>query len=118
MTLKELELAIVRVAEKWPDRRFYPKSVTQLNPWQACILGQIAADAGWPHIHADVFTDWSFKRAASPAHKLARAAQLLNDLGTPWGQIPIKLGLVPGEQPAQEPQSAIEPIEEKVHAAV
>ncbi len=114
MTRDELAIWIVRMGEKYPKRigisglfRAHPSSHHDF-----CILGQIGVDGGVSTSLEEVafckaiglVTGWSFNEP------LARAAANANDAGMPWGEIPLALGLVPGEQPAEQPESVLETV--------
>jgi len=103
MTLKELELAIVRVAEKWPDR---------IGPYgfigdcdSHCLLGQVLHDAG---LCREINSILTHIPGANQRGTFSRRVSILNDRRLPWGQIPIKLGLVPGEQPVRQQEPVVE----------
>lgn len=105
MTLKELELAIVRVAEKWPDR--VGLAWVREQNGDMCILGQIGHDL----LCDPWFCAWEVFDTG-PAFQLAVRAVAENNVGTPWGQIPIRLGLVPGEQPVSQQEPITEPTQQ------
>lgn len=95
LTRKELELHLVRLAEKYPDRIGLPNIRANADCSNHCILGQIDHDTigcvapHYGHIYAKADGAWN----------LATKAADLNNAGMPWGEIPKLLGIVPGEVP-------------------
>lgn len=98
MTVKELETWIVRMGEKYPDR-VGPSVSRTIISGERCLLGQVCFELG---ADFDDFTDVT-NYIGSSAKTLAYSAAGLNDKRVPWGQIPKRLGLIPGEQPAELP---------------
>jgi hypothetical protein len=92
-TQKDLELAIVRMAERFPTR-IGPKHWGRCD--NHCLIGQIFHDAvGGCYLPSS--------ENSLEASTLALAAAAFNDAGVPWGEIPKRLGLVPGEAPVEAP---------------
>lgn len=104
LTRQQLELGIIRCAERWPDR------VGLFNrAWDkhgnTCIMGRIVLDAGF------VPSEVEFKPGGIDGSKtvhaegwdLADRVVRLNNLGVRWGAIPKLLGIVPGETPELAP---------------
>lgn len=96
-TVKELELEIVRCCEREPDRvglRCCSASTYPSDPGaDRCILGQAMFN----------LTGYAFA-SYSPRSSGTEAAMNLNNAGVPWGQIPKRAGLVPGEWPVEQPE--------------
>ena len=94
---RELELAMVRIGERYPDTVLTLSGV----PGRGCFVDVVARSIG-------LRFGW-VSRQLNPHGILCRDAYILNDRGFRWGQIPVRLGLVPGEQPAHEPVRNEEP---------
>jgi hypothetical protein len=113
VTRKELELALVRVAEKYPDRVGL-KGIYHdygVDGGEHCMIGmvdfQLTGDACPGVFHR--LTGKYFPEDVDPEiMMLFKHVGTLNDSGMPWGQIVKELGLVPGEQPAEELESQLE----------
>lgn len=92
ITKGELAMAIVRLGERFPDR------VGLRGSWyhegDHCLIGMVLHEADRR------FNSMCFE---PEAQALMTAAIGENDAGTPWGEIPKRLGLVPGEAPAELP---------------
>jgi hypothetical protein len=94
MTRQELATWIVRMGEKYPER-IGRKGLWVDNDGNACLIGEICVALGaprkWPAMEGVL--------VASGIRELILAvdAQILNDAGVPWGEIPKRLGLIPGE---------------------
>ena len=112
MNKRELELRLINVAERFPTRVGLRGSYRTANCLDHCIQGQILHDLGL----CDGLTSFPDLLTASAISQgtmaLAGEAATLNDEGVPWGEIPKRLGLVPGElQPEVEPQPEPELVE-------
>jgi hypothetical protein len=86
---KALELEVVRVAERHPNRIGPRRAFTSEDGYR-CLVGEACFNLighGTPA--------WSVN---ARLWDVARN----NDRGIPWGQIPKLVGLVPGEDPAEE----------------
>ena len=105
ITYEQMKTALVRAAERWPDSRIVKNGVEPYTCDQGsivvnCLVGTALHDltdpkfAYWP-APADLPID---ERAAS----LIREVVLLNDDGVLWRDIVLRLGLIPGEQPAEQ----------------
>ena len=105
---KWLEVQIVRMGEKYPDRVGIPRNFRDKQE-NTCILGQIWVEAGakdWP---GEMFYAFGNRTAEEVAVcNLASGAARLNNEGVPWGQIPKMLGLVPGESTVEAPAELVE----------
>jgi hypothetical protein len=109
VTVKELELHLVNLAERYPERVGLPHELNNPDCSDHCIMGQIAHDRGicigqiGTRMELDQAFEWGYDplRRPSPMRTLSVFAVKLNNAGVPWGQIPKCLGIVQGEQPAE-----------------
>lgn len=106
ITLKQLELGLVRAAERQPDR-VGPQGILRNLHGGRCIVGQACFDAGvdaagWS-LARRILTDGASRPIASVADDfvpLARLAAKLNDGGLSWREVVLALGLIHPEFPA------------------
>lgn len=101
---KWLETQIVRMGEKYPERVGLADRRCNEDCSDHCILGQIDHDHGRCMIRGTCI----IYRYDEALH-LASSAAGLNNAGVPWGEIPKRLGLVPGEQPIDDPGASTPP---------
>lgn len=107
ITLRQLELGIIRCAERWPDRVGLYGELSNADDSDRCIWGQMIHDFfGSSTAHGK----WKAAYGNS-GHAILLNAIRLNNAGTPWGEIPRLLGLVPGEQPVSQPEPTVEFLE-------
>lgn len=98
---KWLELQIVRLGEKYPDRVGMRYALTD-HRGDHCIVGQILHDHDacpcTPSHRAVPSRYYAMMGSPNARYReLWNAAVRLNNDGYAWGQIPKLLGLVPGE---------------------
>ena len=112
LTQKELEIAIVRMGEKYPTRIGLWSAMHNADCTDHCIAGQIAHDGGACRRGVVLRRDHPLYAGIANQDTDFRALVFemvnLNNEGVPWGEIPKRLGLVPGEAPAEVP--AAEPV--------
>ena len=99
ITLEQLKLGLVRAAERYPDRVGLFGRMCNGDHTDHCILGQVAFDAGVCNGQAGMSQNLFWHMGDEPSCLRSRV-QELNDRQVPWREIVLKLGLVPGEQPA------------------
>lgn len=99
LTRKALEMAIVRCAERWPDR-VGPRGWGTVG--NACLIGQCSLDLapGFLSPSAAWFALIGDNETGSAA-MLGMKAASMNDSGSPWAEIARRLDLVPGEAPPE-----------------
>jgi len=104
ITQQQLEIGLVRCAERWPDRVGLTGRFNVHDCSDHCILGQIIHDLGLcckvDHFY---FVYGTTDEALISDNCLAYRAATLNNQGVPWGHFPKLLGLVPGKQPTTTP---------------
>ena len=100
LTLKQFELGIIRLAEKYPDRI----SRNFGGPCDDhCIVHQLAHNAGSCWNEASLMGRWNGNWVNPEVFPLLSICVNLNNQHIPWGLIPRLAGIVPGEQPAEVP---------------
>ena len=93
--IKWLATQIVRMGERYPDRVGLRMRAKTANCSDHCIMGQIIHDHGGC---GGLFTDiWGVPGNATDYIDLLRSTIKLNNDGVRWGEIPLRLGLIPGE---------------------
>lgn len=122
MDRSELATWIVRMGEKYPDRVGLKGLMATEDCSDHCISGQILHDLG--HCKGKSYVARVPFSITWGATCLSQRAASLNNDGVPWGEIPKRLGLVPGEIPAETPieqpltPETVTAAKEEVHAAV
>jgi len=108
LKLEQLELELIRCAEREPERIgnqdnfFYMRFGTHGNKQDACILGQVALNLGIEFGDVVGASKLFYVGSEDSIHDLASRAAELNNNGVKWGEIPKRLGIVPGESPIPE----------------
>lgn len=98
MTRSELATWIVRMGERFPDRVGLPFVMATPDCSDHCIAGQISHDSGTCKGQRGWIFHWpDFMAWPEDAVSLMSKAVHMNNAGARWRDIPIELGLVPGE---------------------
>lgn len=112
---KWLELQIVRLGEKYPDRVGLYGEMRTHDCSDHCISGQIVHDTIGCNGRYGDFQFWT-ELDDNNCWQLLVDMVNMNNAGVKWGEIPIRLGLVPGEQPAVPVHVDVAEAMEAVHA--
>lgn len=94
-TRKWLEYKIVQAAERFPKR---VGPIGWGSAWSGrCMLGFIAQEASEINAYRQVNEKFMDFITRDSLNSFTDKVIALNDSKMPWGEIPLKLGLVPGE---------------------